>query len=170
MTFLALLHGSSSFTINPDNHVRASTKLFLKDRIAEMIDLELLRLQNKAEDQKQWMEKNKQVLEQTLPEAFSFNADEGELVGIGLGVNLEEEENTIQHRKDIRLVQRNPQKYCADRCVSTGHCDILEDMFEMDPREVIKFCTDCVLSDEEEPCDIPETLLSGDFPDLSLRP
>ena len=28
--------------------------------------------------------------------------------------------------------------------------------FDLSPHDVIKFCTDCVLSEEEEPCDVPE--------------
>ena len=28
----------------------------------------------------------------------------------------------------------------------------------MDPKEVMSFCTDCVLSEDEEPCDVPGNL------------
>jgi hypothetical protein len=28
--------------------------------------------------------------------------------------------------------------------------------FRLSPEEVMAFCTNCVLSDDEEPCDIPE--------------
>ena len=28
--------------------------------------------------------------------------------------------------------------------------------FEMGPEEVVEFCANCVLSEEEEPCDIPD--------------
>ena len=30
----------------------------------------------------------------------------------------------------------------------------------MDPREVVEFCSECVLSEDEEPCDIPESAFS----------
>ena len=30
----------------------------------------------------------------------------------------------------------------------------------MDPREVVEFCSECVLSEDEEPCDIPENVFS----------
>ncbi|KAL7537367.1 hypothetical protein ACHAWF_005738 [Thalassiosira exigua] len=56
----------------------------------------------------------------------------------------------------------DPARYCADRCVTTGNCDVFEDMFEMDPREVMAFCTECVLSEDEEPCDVPANLLRDD--------
>lgn len=76
----------------------------------------------------------------------------------------------MEKRKDVRLARNSPQKYCADRCVSTGHCDVFEDMLEMDAMEVLKFCKDCVLSEEEEPCDIPEKLFEDDFTNLNLMP
>lgn len=41
-----------------------------------------------------------------------------------------------------------------------------QDMFDMDPKEVMSFCTDCVLSEDEEPCDVPGTLF-GDVAGLS---
>lgn len=68
----------------------------------------------------------------------------------------------------------DPMRYCADRCVSTGNCDVFEDMFNMDPREVVEFCSECVLSEDEEPCDIPESAFSGeddtDHKDSLLNP
>jgi hypothetical protein len=30
------------------------------------------------------------------------------------------------------------------------------DSFEFSPEEVMAFCTDCVLADDDEPCDIPD--------------
>jgi hypothetical protein len=39
------------------------------------------------------------------------------------------------------------------------------------PDEVIKFCTDCVLSEEEEPCDVPSTIFRDeDVSDGGLSP
>ena len=34
-------------------------------------------------------------------------------------------------------------------------------MFDMDPREVIQFCNECVLSEDEEPCDIPDSIFAS---------
>ena len=31
----------------------------------------------------------------------------------------------------------------------------------MGPNEVMKFCKECVLSEDEEPCDIPETVFGS---------
>lgn len=49
-----------------------------------------------------------------LPQGFDFNADFGEV------------DDSMQMRKDRRLAGRDPAAYCADRCVSTGNCDIFE--------------------------------------------
>lgn len=130
------------------------------------IDLELLRLTNKQEYEKQVGKKNKAATEPALPSNF----DSGNFFGM-LNPNSVEQEDSVQKRRDTRMARNNPEQYCADRCVSTGYCDVYEDMFEMSPAEVLKFCKDCVLSDEEEPCDIPDKMLdSDDYPGLSLRP
>eukprot|EP00979_Chaetoceros_neogracilis_P016450 scaffold8032_cov265-Chaetoceros_neogracile.AAC.11 len=68
------------------------------------------------------------------------------------------------------MARMNPEKYCADRCISTGYCDVYEDMLEMSAEDVIQFCEECVLSDNEEPCNIPEKMLEGDYPEFALRP
>lgn len=65
----------------------------------------------------------------------------------------------LRMRKDQRLAEKNPESYCADRCLSTGNCEVFEDFFELSALEVVKFCTDCVLSEDDEPCDIPEAAL-----------
>jgi hypothetical protein len=44
-------------------------------------------------------------------------------------------------------------------------------MFDMSPTEVVKFCDECVLSEDEEPCDIPEVVFgSGEDDDLDPSP
>lgn len=121
------------------------------------IDLELLRLENKEEYEKAWKAKNQKVIEPVLPTTFNYD-DFAELNG----------SDVIERRRDARMARKSPERYCADRCVSTGHCDVFEDILEMDAMEVMKFCTDCVLSEEEEPCDIPEKMLDDSF--LSLKP
>lgn len=40
----------------------------------------------------------------------------------------------IQMRKDKRMARVDPARYCADRCVATGNCEVWEDMFEMKVR------------------------------------
>jgi hypothetical protein len=118
----------------------------LEDDIAKMIDNELYRLHHKNELDNVKKEHDKEVMSVGLPQGFDFNADFGEV------------DDSMQMRKDRRLAGRDPAAYCADRCVSTGNCDIFEDFFELSPQEVLKFCKDCVLSEEEEPCEVPESV------------
>jgi hypothetical protein len=87
--------------------------------------------------------------EPTLPEGFDFNSV----------VEYADAAKKIQMRKDKRMARDDPMRYCADRCVATGFCEVFEDMFEMGPKEVREFCLECVLSDGEEPCDLPEKFL-----------
>lgn len=161
---------SKSFTFNTNckntrlhGKQESSTRLYLEDHIADMIDLELLRLTNKREYEKQRREKNKAVAEQSLPSNF----ESGDFFNV---FKSNPDQESIEKRRDRRMATNSPEQYCADRCVSTGHCDVYEDMFEMGPEEVIKFCKECVLSDDEEPCDIPDKMLDSDHPKLSLRP
>lgn len=98
------------------------------------------RLQHKKEITAQVeakLEKAKQEL-QILPENYEYNED------------FEDSSNFIIKRKDQRMAKDDPQRYCADRCVSTGNCDVFEDLYQMSAIEVMEFCTDCVLSEEEE--------------------
>ena len=120
-----------------------------------------MRLSNKREYDRQKSEKHKKEMKEfaTLPQGYDFNS-----------VSDLNDDGVIEMRRDKRMAKRNPEKYCADRCVATGHCDVFEDMFEMGPEEVLKFCTECVLSEDEEPCDIPEVMFDTDYPDFSLRP
>ena len=68
-----------------------------------------------------------------------------------------------QYRKDKFLASKDPQRYCVERCISTGSCEVYEDIFTFTPEEVTRFCTDCVLSEEEEPCDIPPEAMDSFF-------
>jgi hypothetical protein len=106
-------------------------------------------LWRRAEDQKRnsWKEK-----EPSLPQGFDFNS------ATEFNPTANAAKN-IQMRKDKRMAREDPMKYCADRCVSTGHCEVWEDMFEMGPEEVQAFCLSCVLSEDEEPCDVPEKFI-----------
>jgi hypothetical protein len=122
------------------------------------IDKEVDRLQNiglwrqkEAEKRKKWstMEPTS-----TVPEGFDFNSVNEFQPNAGAA-------QKIQMRKDRRLARTDPMRYCADRCVSTGNCQVWEDMFELSEKEVRKFCEECVLSEDEEPCDVPEKFLEN---------
>jgi len=133
---------------------RSTTQLNLENHIAEMIDGELDRLQNIKLWRQNQAEKLNKGKEFTVPTGFDFNSVSDFQPNAGAA-------QKIQIRKDKRMARDDPARYCADRCVSTGNCQVWEDMFEMAPDEVQKFCKECVLSEEEEPCDVPEMFIEN---------
>lgn len=146
---------------------RPSTTLFLEDHIANMIDDEMRRLYQKHETESQWNAKQRAWKSESnvLPENYDFEA-EFEFVEPatvqGFTSGVDRSISSPRRRKDEKMMESDPMRYCADRCVSTGNCDVLEDMFDFSPEEVIKFCTECVLSEDETPCDVPASLFEDD--------
>lgn len=59
-------------------------------------------------------------------------------------------ENAFEFRRDKKLWQEHPQRYCADRCLATGYCEVLEDIYEMTTSQVRQFCENCAGDDECE--------------------
>jgi hypothetical protein len=110
-----------------------------------MIDQELHRQAHKKDYEEAWMEKNRNAVFSRIKTDF---------------VNLDQESDETDfrlHQRDMRLAFKDPEKYCADRCIATGNCDVFEDFYEMSPEQVIAFCTECVLSEDEDgECEIPE--------------
>ena len=123
--------------------------------------MELLRLSDKPEYFKQMKEQKKKV--PGLPTINEYNDY------AALNSNYDNSD-IIEQRRDKRMARNNPAKYCADRCIATGNCEVFEDYFEMGPDEVIKFCNECVLSEDDIPCDIPQSMLDNDYPEFALRP
>lgn len=152
-----------------------TTSLNLEDHIADMIDGEKRRLDLKhhlmsdadmlLEEQRKRRE-SRMLIEPDLPEGFDFDGADyfgrplPGFTGGGGGVDRSPPSGPMR-RKDERMAEDDPMRYCADRCVSTGNCDVFEDMFDMGPEEVVKFCTECVLSEEEEPCDVPQYMFNS---------
>lgn len=127
------------------------TQRFLEDRIADMIDRELYRQGHKKDFEREWMEKNRGAFMHFIHDDLASDA-----VPV-IHDGIDGDENVLRETiKDRKLAADDPQRYCADRCISTGNCDVFEDFFDLSPTEVLKFCNDCVLSDGEEPCDIPD--------------
>lgn len=122
-----------------------------------MIDNEYERLENffswkKKQDEK--LAKSRKEHGESIPQGFDFNS-----------VN-DFQPNTdatqkIQMRKDKRMARDDPARYCADRCVATGNCQVWEDMFDMAADEVQQFCNECVLSEDEEPCEVPDKFIEN---------
>ena len=130
-----------------------------RSQITNRIDDQLWRQTHRSEVEAIWHKKNALVLD---PQPCA-NHD-------GLPENFVELENDmILHRqleRDKRLARKDPSAYCADRCIATGNCDVLEDVFQLSAMEVMAFCHDCVLSDGEEECDIPPDMLEEGFAKL----
>ena len=115
----------------------ASLLLLYTDWVADLIDGELYRQAHKKEFEKEWMEKNRGAVFSRVESDFAPMLDD-------------DKEDFRQHRKDEKMAFSDPERYCQDRCVATGNCDILEDFYELSPEDVLKFCTDCVLSEDED--------------------
>ena len=109
---------SNAFVIRPQQNVASSkpssTTLFLEDWVADMIDQEIYRQAHKKEYENEWMEKNRNAVFAKLSEDFVMDRMDNK--------------EFVMHRKDEKLAKDDPQKYCADRCVSTGNCDVFEDL------------------------------------------
>jgi len=131
------------------------TRLFLEDWVADMIDGELYRQGHKQEFENEWMEKNRGAIMSRLQQAGGLAGVAGQEGG-ATNLMMDAEEDYRTRRKDVKMALSDPQKYCADRCLTTGNCDVYEDFFEMTPEKVMEFCEECVLSEGEEPCDVPD--------------
>lgn len=128
-----------------------TTRLFLEDHIADLIDREVYRQSHKKDFEREWMEKNRGAVLHTMGVAH------GQVDHESVSMSFEERAELMrEHRKDIKLAANDPQRYCADRCVSTGNCDIFEDFYHLSPEEVLNFCEECVLAEEDGQCDLPE--------------
>ena len=146
--------GTSAFTVVAPNG-RPSTKVFLDDRIANMIDDETYRLGHKDEFDKKAAEAFQKVVQEHAPQTI--------LAGLELEDYMAVPNDFIslrQKKRDSRMAKEDPQAYCADRCMATGNCEVFEESFEMSAKEVIAFYDECVLSDDEEPCDFPDVFLN----------
>lgn len=168
---VAMMSVASSFLMRPATPI--TTKLFLEDWVANLIDKELYRQSHKKEFENEWMEKNRAAVFHSVETDFGPIADP-------------DDTEFRMYNRDKNMAVHDPQRYCADRCIATGNCDVFEDLwvfasvqksrcilsstillfyavfyvewcsYHMSPEEVIKFCTDCVLSEGEGECEIPE--------------
>lgn len=109
------------------------------------IDKQLWRQNHKSEVEAEWRQRQAAVLEKELPSGFEFDDH-----------MMEDIVSPRESRKDKLLAKKNPAAYCADRCLATGNCDVFEDILELSAMEVLAFCSDCVLGEGEEPCNVPE--------------
>mmetsp|Transcript_38070 Transcript_38070/g.46481 ORF Transcript_38070/g.46481 Transcript_38070/m.46481 type:complete len:172 (-) Transcript_38070:88-603(-) len=156
VSLILMVFGNSNvyaFTGFKIQTTRPCTFLNLEDDIADMIDNELIRLYTKDQVDEIKRQRTQKALTPELPRDFDFQFDEEIMAN---------DKDSLQMVKDRRLAEKDPARYCADRCVSTGYCDVFEEFFDFSAQEVLAFCTECVLSDDEEPCDVPDKFYDGD--------
>ena len=134
-------------------HSLITPPLFLPLVCTNRIDNELDRLQNYSEWKRKQDEKRNKGRDEVLPSNFDFNS--------AISDFQPNAAQKIQLRKDKRMARDDPARYCADRCVATGNCQVWEDMFDMAADEVQEFCKECVLSEDEEPCDVPDKFIEN---------
>jgi len=151
------------------NKMRQSTRIFLEDWVADMIDGELYRQEHHNEYEAAWMEKNKGAVMSRLSDGNTAGG-----VYPSQMMSSENREAFAEHKRDERMAFLKPEKYCADRCIATGNCDILEDFYELGPEDVLSFCEECVLNFDEPDtdgsssgCDVPDAFYEKEPP---LRP
>ena len=58
--------------------------------------------------------------------------------------------NSMELARDKKLAERDTRRWCLDRCMATGYCDAVEDLWEMSSQQVMKFCEQCASEDECE--------------------
>jgi len=104
---------STGFMIRPS--ARVITQLHLEDWVAEMIDQELYRQGHKKEFEAEWMEKNR---------AAVFHRFEVEMQAL----ENTDENDFRSYQRDKKLAMKDPERYCADRCIATGNCDVFQDL------------------------------------------
>ena len=114
LAVVAMMPQSSSFVIRSKAPV-SSTRLFLEDWVANLIDQELYRQSHKKDFEQEWMEKNRAAV------FYHVETDFGP-------VGDPDASDFRMHQKDKKLAQDDPQRYCADRCIATGNCDVYEDL------------------------------------------
>ena len=124
---LPMIH--HAFLVRPQP--KQTTRLYIEDWVADMIDHELWRQDHKKDFEREWMEQNRAVLLHQL----SSSHDEDSMLTTTLAetsttsvLSSIDPEDFRQYQKDKNLAKKDPQAYCADRCVATGNCDIFEDL------------------------------------------
>jgi hypothetical protein len=58
------------------------------------------------------------------------------------------DEMVMQNQKDKVLFERDTRRWCLDRCLATGYCDVVEDLWDLSSEQVVKFCQACAGEDE----------------------
>lgn len=100
------------------------------------IDGEMRRLNHKHISEAEFLLKQQQwsQMEPTLPSNFDFEDDYDRPLSAtggptqvpGFTSGVDRSVSSPRRRKDEKMVEDDPMRYCADRCVTTGNCDVFE--------------------------------------------
>jgi hypothetical protein len=102
-----------------------TTQIYLEDRIARMIDQEYYREQHPSEYESQWMKQNRDSILHGMHDVVYDSSVDSYTV-----THVDSPEQEFRERaRDRMMASQNPERYCADRCLSTGNCDIFEDLY-----------------------------------------
>lgn len=115
---------TSTSTTTATTTTTTTTTLFIEKWVADMIDQELWREEHKAEFERAWMEKNRGAVLRGLQQG-NGETNSNMMLTDDTMMDMMEARQKI---KDTKLARENPQQYCADRCIATGHCDVYEDL------------------------------------------
>jgi len=115
MLLTLFLVATASAFVGPSPAFRKPTRVFLEDHIADLIDQELYRQHHKKEFENEWMDKNRGAIFRQLNDKDNLMEEEPE-------------QDFRQKAKDRKMAKDDPARYCADRCVTTGNCDVYEDL------------------------------------------
>lgn len=130
---MGIVPQANAFVVRPPlqcgEGTRSSTRLFLEDWVASLIDRELYRQEHKKMYEAEWMEKNRGAVLSRIESSSSSSSSMSSPSPFDTPVDSPIADSDFRmHRKDQRMAQEDPQRYCADRCIATGNCDIFEDL------------------------------------------
>ena len=88
------------------------------------------RLNTKHQSEADWILRQQQWarMEPKIPANYDFAEEDlsgASVPGFTAGVDRSRAVNP-RRRKDERMAEDDPMRYCADRCVTTGNCDVFE--------------------------------------------
>ena len=55
--------------------------------------------------------------------------------------------NPVRAARDKLLAERDTRKWCLDRCLATGYCEAVEDLWKLTTQQVVQFCEKCAGED-----------------------
>jgi len=141
---------ASAFVANKPRSAKGTSQLFISKKAIQMIEEQWYRQQHMEEIRAKEAQQVATYVDKPLPQGYNDNF-------IAKG---------FEERARI-MAREYPDIYCKHKCLSSGNCEAFEDAFHMDSLQAMQFCKDCVLSDGEEPCDVPEQMLDEGFQNLA---